>query len=1035
MAQYLPYIPQVLPDPAIYKPDFNFFDRMLQRKQSQFEQGLSQVKSAYTSVLNAPLSDRANIPLRDQYIKQAQEELKKISSSDLSLPQNIQTAQGIFSPFWEDEFIAQDAALTKWYQGEASKLAAWRDSPDEKVRSKYNGISMMYLNNGLSALQNANRNPEAYAKVEKRQAVPFTNIEQFLQEQATKEKLEIKYDDPTGPYLVETVNGERSQKKYSVWAQSLVGNNFYDQFRVTGIVEKEERAKAIKKLNPNMSEQEIGAIIAKDVVGELSDGYKRRTTETDAELARVNSLITSVAKSNNPANENLFNSLLTERANLLARKEAINTEYQSFDKESKDRLFNVVMGNPDAYFATLAKQRLIENWATGRASIESKTIKENTAWSAAQNINLRRQELQVNAQKAMWDRDQDLWERANPKSSDGKDGKKTTLKDSDGNDITPPAPGQDKENSLMYRGFSGIDITKNENTALDLFNKLQDKDYYEAHSLIFDQQGILGLAKKLGLSQEEISYAATAFQKDVASRGEHKFTKEENAATAKLSNLLLQNEGVKQAGITKITGPGTMRNALIAYAQNYFSTRNSLSKDGNDVPLDNTEFEALMRYKTAVMKLERFGANEKNREELIQKNIVGNKEFASLVVDRNGKKDLISISDLAKEMPTLILRNKATREKLNLSKEEVAKMFMDGKLTQTAQQELNIDGNNYYIDKVNDVEDSLFGAASKVWNGIYNDQLVPKYGQSSDFKKLLNKAQTSVVPNLLMYKDQSGKQGTAWTLYFMPNKTMGQGDKAAAIVDQALNMSNADMYDNNMDNPQRVDAKTMDAVRALLRSEKNMEDFISAEYVPQGINGQRTLRLVFSKPISKESAAAIGDVDLSSISGKTFNLVIKDGQSAPALDTLPNSTGYQVYDMIARGKVFKSDPVIEASGFKFAITPNVLTSAGTSDEEPSYVTVDLQFNTRVNEKDPKTGTITTKVKPETVSKVIQLKGSNAKSPDEIVEYLYGLYYENMLMNRNKQEEYQNYLKTNSSAAPSVDYKQQLIDMGLGSLLQ
>lgn len=332
MAQYLPYIPEVFPEPALYKPDLNFFDRMLQRKQNQFEQGLNQVKSAYNSVLNAPLSDKANVPLRDAYIKQAQENLKIMGSSDLSLPQNIQAAQGIFSPFWEDDFISKDASLTKWYQGEASKLASWRDSPDEKVRSKYNGIAMMYLNNGLSALQNANRSADAYSKIEKRQAVPFTNIEQFLQEQAKGQGLEIKYDDPNGAYLVETINGQRSQKKYSVWAQSLVGNNFYDQFRVTGIVEKEERAKAIKKSNPNLSEQEIGNIIAKDVVSELQQGYKKRTEEVDVELSRVNSLLTSVAQANNPANQNLFDNLISERANLIARKDAINEEYKNFDK-------------------------------------------------------------------------------------------------------------------------------------------------------------------------------------------------------------------------------------------------------------------------------------------------------------------------------------------------------------------------------------------------------------------------------------------------------------------------------------------------------------------------------------------------------------------------------------------------------------------------------------------------------------------------------------------------------------------------------
>lgn len=1027
MAQYLPYIPEVFPEPALYRPDFNFFDRMLQRKQNQFEQGLNQVKSAYNSVLNAPLSDKANIPLRDAYIKQAQESLKILGSSDLSLPQNIQTANSVFSPFWEDQFITQDAALTKWYQSEASKLASWRDSPDEKVRAKYNGISMMYLNNGLSALQNANRNPDAYAKVEKRQAVPFINIEEYLQDKAKADKLEIKYDDPNGTYLVETVNGQRSQKKYSDWAQSMIGNNFYDQFRVTGIVEKEERAKAIKRTNPNLSEQEIGNIIAKDVVSELQQGFKKRTNEIDVELARVDSLITSVAQANNPRNQNLFDSLISDRANLLARKEAVNEEYKHFDEESnKDRLFNIVVGNPDVYFATLAKQRLVDNWATGRAGIEQKLIKENSAYTAAENLKLRRMEYDLNAQKAVWEREN---QTAGKKSAAG-----TKLKDANGNDIEPPVLGQDKENSLMYRGPSGIDITRNQATALDLFNQLQEKDFNESHSLIFDQMGILGLARNLGLDHAEIAHVATALQREVATNGGHSFTKEQVAASNKLSAALLANQGVKNESITKITGPGTMRNALIAYAKDYFSQRNNLSRDGNDLPLNTREFEALMRYMTAVEKLNRYTANEKNRETLIQKNIVSNKEYASLVVDRGGKKDLITISDLAKDMPTMELREKASNELRKFSKEDVARLYMAGKLSGTQMGELVIDGKVYIPEKLNDISGGFAGRNPIVaWNDMYTDVLTPKYGESSDFAKLLESANQAVVPDLLMYRNKTGKQGTAWTLYFMTNKTMGQGDRAAQIVDQALNMANADIYDNN-ENPKQLDTKTMDAIRALLKSEKNMEDFIGAEYVPQGINGKRTLRIIFSKAISKEASAAIGDVDLKDISGKTFNVVINDGATAPALDALPKSTGYQVYDIIARGKVFKSDPVIEASGFKFAITPNVITSDGTADEEPTYVTVDLQYNARENKKDPKTGQITTVVEPKSISQVIQLTGPTAKSPDEIVEYLYGLYFQNMLDNRNRQQEYQSYIKTNESAL-RADFNQQLKDLGLQHLIK
>jgi hypothetical protein len=61
MAQYFPYIPETMPEPVLYTPDFNFLNSALQKKDMMFEQGVSQAASAYNAVLNAPLSNKNNI--------------------------------------------------------------------------------------------------------------------------------------------------------------------------------------------------------------------------------------------------------------------------------------------------------------------------------------------------------------------------------------------------------------------------------------------------------------------------------------------------------------------------------------------------------------------------------------------------------------------------------------------------------------------------------------------------------------------------------------------------------------------------------------------------------------------------------------------------------------------------------------------------------------------------------------------------------------------------------------------------------------
>ena len=1052
MAQYLPYIPETIPEPALYKPDFNFFDRMLQRKQSMFEQGLSRVRSAYTSVLNAPLSNKHNIPLRDQYIKNAQEQLTKLSSSDLSLMENVNAAESIYAPFWQDKFIVQDAAMTKGYQAEMQKYMSWKDSAKPEEREKYNSIGMMYLQNGLSKLQNADRTPEAFGAVEMRKAEPFTNIEAYLQKQAKDQGLEVKYDDPNGPYLIETVNGQRSQQKYVTWASSMIGNNFQGQFDVTGTVENEERIKILKRSNPNITDQEAQQLIAKDVVSELNQGYTKRNQEADVEIARIDSLLGSIGQTGGPQNEQMFNKLVQERAELVAKKSAINEEYKYFD-QGKDKVLEYATNAPKQYFSVLAKQRLINNWATGRASIDQKLVKENTGFTAAQNIDIRRAEHNLAVNNAAFDQFYKI-EQLKISAAKGT-GTGTSTGTGTGNNTTnTDVPGVSESGSMMYAGKSGIDITKTEATAYDVFNKNQKQNFVEAHNLIFDQRGILGFASKLGLTPLEMSQVATAFQKEIATDYAHVFTKDEAAASKKLKEALLASPSVKEAGITSITGPGNMRNALIAYAGQYLSERSAIASDGSDVALTSDEFEALMRYSTAVSKLDSYAANDRQRQELIEKNLVGNKDYNHLLVDNNGKKDLVTISDLESKFKTTEFTDEDGNI-VNLSAKDLANAYISGNVKQyvptgfaaisaaatgraggfVTGKEVTINGKKYTsqgaiypaIANPNGSMDVLPKGLKELESSVAI--LDQTYKSSSQLAKDIQGAQHSIVPNLLMYKNLTGKQGALFTLVYKSNKTMTGGDDAAAIVNQAFQVGNSeDIYDGS---GAPLAADKIEAVRALLKNEKNMEEYTTAEYIPQGINGKRTVRVTLSKPLSAETKEQIGGINLNEL-GTTFNVVLKDNTVGTVLDQLPNNTGFQIYDAITRGKEIKSDPILDAAGFKYTITPN---TTGI-DATPEYVTVDLKYKIRTNKKDPQTGQLVTGVEEKSYLSRINLMGQNAKSPDEIVQTLQQLYYNNMQQNRAVQLEYQNFINTNRANGGSVwDPKAALQAAGLSHLIK
>lgn len=1013
MAQYLPFIPDVLPEPVVYAPDFNFFDKMLQKKQLQYEQGVSKAKMAYQSVLNAPLSDKANIPLRDQYIKQAEDGLKQIAGSDLSLPENQQIAENLYAPFWQDDLMMQDTKLTKWYQSQAEKLNSWRTSSDAKIREQYNGITTQYLNNGLSALQNANRNADAYSKVEKREATPWTNIEGYLEKMANDQKLSVKYDDPSGPYLVSTENGQRSQKKYATWAQSVIGNNFYEQFRVTGVVEKEQRIKDTKKLHPTWTDDQVMKFISEDVITELNDGFTKRNEEVDVELTKINSLISSLPATLSPDQQNTFKALADERAQLMAKKAGINEEYKNFDQPDKDKIKNAVLANADGYFGVLAKQRVINNWATGRASIESKTVKENTAWSHAQDLEMRRKEFELSVAKEKFNQANEIWKREHPEVKTNPDGTKTKapveVRDAFGNIIPAPvtAEGVDQTTLGVYQGLGTTNIVeKDKSVAFDIFNNYQKDLYKGANSLMFDTKGLLLLAKLgLGLNQEEMTLVSSFWGKEMKSlepdsKEDYKATKEEAAALKKLENKLLANDAVKSAGI-KITGPGTFKNALITYAQDYYTQRLNMSKDGNDIPLTEDEFTALTSYTTATTMLATYNANEENRKAILDRNLKTNPDFKNLTVNRNGKVDLVSISDLSKEMPELtFISSDGSGKSLKLSKYEVAKMFMQGDLmvgsNGQAGKELFINGEKYDVQSVNGKSNRLGWAQAGDYDAAFAN-VEKKYGTSKDFATKIKSAYESVVPNLLYYQTLTGQMGQEF-YYRFDEKTAG--DKSTLLFNNALSAANATIYDKN---GKQVDDETAEALRALLKNkEGNMEKYVQGfTYKTMGVNAKPTISFNIGE-ISAETKQTISNVALSKLNAGEYSLAI-DESTMTNLRTLPQNTGNYIYGQMLQGKKIVSDPMMSASGFDFTLVPDVMGEGA----DPKSVHLTLNYRKRVNEKDQKTGQLTTKVKEIPVEVDFNLKaGENRKTPDEIVNYIYKLYYDVMIANRNTQQEYE-----------------------------
>jgi hypothetical protein len=125
MATFIPNVTDAFPEPALYRPDFGFMDKMLSRRQQMYERGFSEVAGKYGD-LTRELTNPKNVQQRDSFLKEAMNNLKNLSSMDLSQQQNVDAAGSVFSPFWKNTHVLADMMLTKHYNQQENIAEGFR---------------------------------------------------------------------------------------------------------------------------------------------------------------------------------------------------------------------------------------------------------------------------------------------------------------------------------------------------------------------------------------------------------------------------------------------------------------------------------------------------------------------------------------------------------------------------------------------------------------------------------------------------------------------------------------------------------------------------------------------------------------------------------------------------------------------------------------------------------------------------------------------------------------------------------------------
>lgn len=408
MPSYLVGAKEAFVPTALYHPDFSAIQGLLRTKQMQYNSGFDNFKSAYNSILNAPLTNDQNQVVRDGYLKQVQEQLKDLPETDLSIPKNQYAGLSVFQPFHEDKDIVSDMVKTRQYQQQYQYADQLKQSKDPTMQSKYWDMGVQYLSNGMEDLKTASRGDGSIQAHQSRRYINYVDPQKYLDEEATKEGLKIERESSNGQYKLTRTNGDEAVPLFETWAKGKLGNNssFNDMFRVQGTVLYENSVKNL--VGQGIDPSSAKASLASHYLGQQAANYQNTYDKVKTYVTSLQNQIekTKIDIVDRPTDDNrnklraLYDQWKSASATLPQYQQLMD-DYSDPNTKSYQDTYNSLVNNGEAFFAEHSRDNFINSWSRARAS--NSGVKYDIDPGFKLNLELEKEMNRLNQQKQIAD--------------------------------------------------------------------------------------------------------------------------------------------------------------------------------------------------------------------------------------------------------------------------------------------------------------------------------------------------------------------------------------------------------------------------------------------------------------------------------------------------------------------------------------------------------------------------------------------------------------------------------------------------------
>lgn len=236
MATYIQGLTDYIPQAQPFTPDYNFLGNVLQTRQSRYDTAHKQLNKMYGTLLYSPMLRDENIQARDQFFKNIDQDIKKMSGLDLSLQQNVDAASNVFKSIYDNKGIIKDMTFTKQYQNELERAENFKNCTDqEKCGGGYWDVGVNALKYRADEFKNASA--DEAMNMSAPEYTPFINVMEksmnYFKDLKSKGFGVTTVDkSPDGRYIVTQKDGQNLtmplyQLMQSQYAQDYKIQNMY----------------------------------------------------------------------------------------------------------------------------------------------------------------------------------------------------------------------------------------------------------------------------------------------------------------------------------------------------------------------------------------------------------------------------------------------------------------------------------------------------------------------------------------------------------------------------------------------------------------------------------------------------------------------------------------------------------------------------------------------------------------------------------------------------------------------------------------